>query len=452
MTFGLVVGPVVRAGAAETGTTAAVASAAATAAATRASLRQDAAWIQQTARADGAIATNPDQRLVWPYLANFAAMGLARSAAAGDRRAAATAWRWLGWYQAHQDANGYVGDYVQTATGLLPNGNMDSTDAYAGTYLLAIESMYQATGNRARVLSLRRGIRGAMRAIESTQDVDGLTWAKPSWHVKYLMDQAETYAGLVAAANLGDALGMLKVAARATLDARRLHAGFARLWNPRVGAYDWAVHGDGARAATELVGALSRRDATGVGGRIRAGRRRALAPSRRHALPPATAMVVAAGHGHDRLGIPARRLLGRGDLGAAPERPQCRGSRPLDPVGRARDESGLAVHVGRRGAADGRGGPTARADAAGSSARRSRVRHVAVKARVVLGLLDPFGRGGSATGRRERVVDRPDARAPGAPARPPSPARLTRPARRRGAGATTRRLRRTSPRRRARRR
>jgi len=30
-------------------------------------------------------------------------------------------------------------------------------------------------------------------------DADGLTWAKPSWHVKYLMDQAEVYAGLVAA-------------------------------------------------------------------------------------------------------------------------------------------------------------------------------------------------------------------------------------------------------------
>ena len=93
-------------------------------------------------------------------------------------------------------------------------------------------------------------IAGAVRAIESTQDSDGLTWAKPSWHVKYLMDQAETYAGLVAAANIGDTLRMPKLAAHARGDARRLRAGVAKLWNPRVDAYDWAVHGDGVHAVT----------------------------------------------------------------------------------------------------------------------------------------------------------------------------------------------------------
>src|SRR5690349_13579555 len=38
---------------------------------------RDAAWVKSAIRPDGAIATNPDQRLVWPYLANFAASGLA---------------------------------------------------------------------------------------------------------------------------------------------------------------------------------------------------------------------------------------------------------------------------------------------------------------------------------------------------------------------------------------
>jgi hypothetical protein len=220
-------------------------------AATRASLLQDAAWIEQTARPDGAIATNPDQRLVWPYLGNYAAMGLARAAAAGDARAASTVWRWLAWYQAHEDTNGYVADYVQTANGLQPSGTMDSTDAYAGTFLLATESIYQATGNRVQLARLRRGISGAVRAIESTQDADGLTWAKPSWHVKYLMDQAETYAGLVAAANVSRALGARSLSARAAADAVRLQRGVAKLWNPRIGAYDWAVHGDGVHAVTD---------------------------------------------------------------------------------------------------------------------------------------------------------------------------------------------------------
>ena len=239
---GLAVGPAAHAGATGNAKPAATAS--------RASLLQDAAWIEKAVRPDGAIATNPDQRLVWPYLANFAAMGLARAAAVGDRRAADTAWRWLSWYQAHEDAHGYVDDYQRVGTGLQSLGTMDSTDAYAGTYLLAVESVFQATGNHARLKSLRRGIDGAVRAIESTQDADGLTWAKPSWHVKYLMDQAETYAGLVAATNLGDALGAANLAAHALSDARRMHAGVARLWNRRAGSYDWAVHGSGAHAAT----------------------------------------------------------------------------------------------------------------------------------------------------------------------------------------------------------
>jgi hypothetical protein len=243
VTVGFAVGPAARVNAGGNAKPAA-------AAASRASLLQDAAWIEKAARSDGAIATNPDQRLVWPYLANFAAMGLARAAAIGDRRAADTAWRWLAWYQAHEDAHGYVDDYQRVGIALRSNGTMDSTDAYAGTFLLAVESVFQATGDHARLNSLRRGIEGAVRAIESTQAADGLTWAKPSWHVKYLMDQAETYAGLVAAANLGDALRAPKLEAHALSDARRMHAGVARLWNPRVGAYDWAVHGDGARAST----------------------------------------------------------------------------------------------------------------------------------------------------------------------------------------------------------
>jgi hypothetical protein len=127
---------------------------------------------------------------------------------------------------------------------------MDSTDAYAGTFLLAARAALLASGDRARLKTLRAGIRGAVRAIEATQDHDGLTWAMPSWHVKYLMDQAETYAGLRAASELGRALGDQALAARATDDAERLRAGVSALWNPATGAYDWAKHGDGARQRT----------------------------------------------------------------------------------------------------------------------------------------------------------------------------------------------------------
>jgi hypothetical protein len=97
---------------------------------------------------------------------------------------------------------------------------------------------------------LRPGIAGAIRAIESTLDADGLTWAKPDYHVKYLMDQAEVYVGLRSAAALATVMGDTATASRVSLEAKRLKSSVAALWNPATASYDWAVHASGARAAT----------------------------------------------------------------------------------------------------------------------------------------------------------------------------------------------------------
>jgi hypothetical protein len=215
-----------------------------------AALAADAAWIERVASPDGSLATNPDRRIVWPYGANYAAMGLARAAVAGDHVAARVGWWWLDWYQAHQDARGYVTDYYRNGSDLVSSGSMDSTDAYAGTFLVAVGDMFAATRDQRHLSVLHRGIYGAVRAIESTQDVDGLTWALPSVHVKYLMDQAEAYAGLVAASRVASSLDDDALSARAALDATRVRAGVESLWNARRGAYDWAVHQDGSHATT----------------------------------------------------------------------------------------------------------------------------------------------------------------------------------------------------------
>jgi hypothetical protein len=213
--------------------------------------RAHAEWILRAVMADGAIAHHVDHKAIWPYLSNFAAMGLARAThVTGDPRYAAAAWRWLRWYHDHQDASGYVTDYNVTNGVPVSTGDMDSTDAYAGTYLMAIHEAWAATGDRQQLLALRAGIVRAVKAIELTQNDDGLTWAKPSWRVKYLMDQAETFAGLKAAEFLASVLGDPGLGDRAARDAARLHAGVERLWNPGAGAYDWAVHEDGTRTAT----------------------------------------------------------------------------------------------------------------------------------------------------------------------------------------------------------
>ena len=73
----------------------------------------DADWILKSQLPDGAIANYVDRQAVWPYLSNFAAMGLARATGVtGDRKYLNAAWSWLAWYQAHQDAQGFVTDYT----------------------------------------------------------------------------------------------------------------------------------------------------------------------------------------------------------------------------------------------------------------------------------------------------------------------------------------------------
>jgi len=220
-------------------------------AAAAAAIAQQAAWIRSAQLADGALA--PDPPAPWstsvdilPYLGNYAAMGLARAALeTGDPADGAAAWRWLQWYAANeQPGTGYVEDSrVSLAAGepVTPLGSEDSTDAYAGTFLLAVYDTDQAAPSPTDLQALAGGIAGALHAIETTEQPDGLSWALPTYPTAYLMDMSETYAGLQAAASLEQTLGDAALAAAASDDADAMAAAVARLWDPTTGAFDWAA-------------------------------------------------------------------------------------------------------------------------------------------------------------------------------------------------------------------
>src|SRR4029077_7522580 len=142
-------------------------------------------------------------------------------------------------------------DYRMTNGVLTSTNDMDSTDSYAATFLLAVREAYRASNDLTKGKGLATGIAKAVSAIEATQDADGLTWAKPTWHVKYLMDQAEAYAGLLAAIDLAKAPRNTALAQQAAADASRMKAGVDNLWSPLTAAYDWAVHDNGTRQSTD---------------------------------------------------------------------------------------------------------------------------------------------------------------------------------------------------------
>lgn len=213
--------------------------------------RDEADWILTAQLPDGALATHSDRTFVNPYLGGFAATGLAAATrATGNAVYAEAAWRFVEWYAAHMDTRGYVTDYHVTGTALVSTGDADSTDAYAGLFLLALDAARTAAPNGARLLSLAPALRRAVAAIRSTQRLDGLTGAKPSWMVAYLMNEAEVFAGLQAATRLALAIGDRALARDADSAAKRIQRGVDRLWNATTGSFDWAVHPSGARQPT----------------------------------------------------------------------------------------------------------------------------------------------------------------------------------------------------------
>jgi len=208
----------------------------------------DANWIASAQLPDGALANYPfngASAAIEPYLANYGAIGLAEATAAtGDATYANDAWSWLDWYATHMEpATGYVTDYTYANRVETSTGTFDSTDAYAGTFLAAAWDTYAASGDTAQLFTLLPAIRLAVRAIESTQQPDGLTWATPTYHAKYLMDNAEVYGGLAAADKLAEAAGDDTLKAEVAADASRSLAGVQSLWNPTTASYDWARAG-----------------------------------------------------------------------------------------------------------------------------------------------------------------------------------------------------------------
>jgi hypothetical protein len=221
---------------------------------TTGSVRADADWIKSMQMSDGAIPVQADQSMIWPYLGSYAAWGLARAAkVTGLNGYANASFNWLSWYAAHQDAQGFVQDFNVSGGVEQPSGHMDSTDATSGVFLSATWATWklQPKTYLPRLSKLKGAIVKAVGAIEATFDSDGLTWALPTWHVKYLMDNAESYGGFRAAAEMAQALGDKTLAARALADAKTLGGGIATLWNDSTQAYDWAKHGNGVRIPTD---------------------------------------------------------------------------------------------------------------------------------------------------------------------------------------------------------
>lgn len=162
-------------------------------------IKKESSYILKNQHLNGSIVTpNPGGQKVIPYFANFAAMGLTV-----DSSYATALQKHLLWYLSHLECPdrwgiyGTVYDYIFDADGKdISTKDYDSADSYGATFLSLVRKYYHMTKDEEFLFTYRNELETIGKGIIFLQDKDGLTWAKPNYKVKFLMDNAEVCKGL----------------------------------------------------------------------------------------------------------------------------------------------------------------------------------------------------------------------------------------------------------------
>lgn len=200
-------------------------------------------WVAQFSTADGAILYTPQQ--IDPYFSNIAAIGMTKDS---NRMPQVVAW--MKWYIHHLNWPDKWGLYGTTYNYSVNDGveistdDADSTDSYASTFLTLVWNAWQTGDSSARsyISGLSYELDTIGGVLIQTQQSDGLTWAKPSYQIKYLMDNSEGYRGLRDLASIfQNAFGDASKSAYYNAAADSMLNGILGMWLNNK----WAVYKDG---------------------------------------------------------------------------------------------------------------------------------------------------------------------------------------------------------------
>lgn len=223
----------------------------------------ETAWLASLQLENGAIPmTYMDNGIltVNPYFADFAALALLGGGEAyHDAVKAYILWHFQHLNTAEKDYNGLDGtiyDYtVRIENGRLADEQVamkssgkpsyDSVDSYAATFLCVLAEYYSQTGDKVLLQENAGDIQRIFTCLASLFD-NGLTWSKPDYRIKYLMDNCEVYEGLAAAERLfGEALDAPELAGSAAALKEQLAQALEESMWREEGFYEAAVGEDG---------------------------------------------------------------------------------------------------------------------------------------------------------------------------------------------------------------
>ncbi len=184
---------------------------------------------------------------VWipPYFANYGALALAVNAEknrnAGDLKRVEV---WLNWCVKNQDSQGFFYDQHGTiAKHDASKKFVDAWDSSAAMFLVVVER-YQRAGGKVTP-GMESACKKALACIEQVTIKGGLTIAKPTYPVMYLMDNIETRAGLNAASAIFTKLKDAKTAKAAAEQATAITALLTKYHDAAKGEFAWAKHPSG---------------------------------------------------------------------------------------------------------------------------------------------------------------------------------------------------------------
>ena len=195
--------------------------------------------VRSCSRPDGSLSMTPapDEPWVNPYFANQAALALLANSSSSDLPKVAA---WIQWYAAKALPDGSIDDWSCRNDQNVPvpfhdTGKADSEDSYAAGFLQVCQG-YAARTNRIPA----GGLFAARKAFDLLYRIPrfhGLTWAKRSYAISYLQDNAEVYGGAVAARLLFTQYHDAVRTARAVSLRDSVAEGLPKFWQPGSSLY-----------------------------------------------------------------------------------------------------------------------------------------------------------------------------------------------------------------------
>lgn len=194
-------------------------------------------------------------QMVEPY---FASQGLYWALRASPQALRAEVAAWLNWWFARRDAatGSTLRHYLlmadrATATTQakgLPARHEDATDSNIAMWYLLLHAFIERFGHAELDETLRARVHEPLLALMKLCMPDGMTWAKASWQVKYLMDNVEVWAGLRATVGVlrhfGGALNAHLIPLAEHL-ARQLAGAIRAMYDPQRGQWACSKQADG---------------------------------------------------------------------------------------------------------------------------------------------------------------------------------------------------------------